>query len=124
MITHIDITGVGEYKPDDNLLKYVRKKVGALDRLVPRHARKSIHAEVRLAEVNKAHGNKYKAEVTVFVPNREIVATDTTMNMHAAVDIVETKLAGQLRKYKAETIPHVGRRKLLDQFKRSFAREA
>ena len=123
MITHIDITGVGAYSPDDSIKQYVRKKVGVLDRLVPRHARKSMHAAVKIAEVNRPKGNKYEVEVIVTVPDKLVTAKDSTMNVMAAVDIVEAKLAAQLRKYKQEIIPHVGRRKLLDQFKRSFARE-
>jgi putative sigma-54 modulation protein len=123
MITHIDITGVGAFALDDLTKKYILKKIGTLDRLVPRHARKSMHAEVKVAEVNRPQGNKYEVDVLVTVPDRRITAKDSTMNVLAATDIVEAKLAAQLRKYKQEIIPHVGRRKLLDQFKRSFARE-
>lgn len=124
MITHIDITGVGSFHPDDSILKYIRKKIGSLDRLAPRHARKSIHATVKLAEVNRPNGNKYEVEVNVRVPGRELNAKDTTMNVMAATDIVEAKLAAQLRKYKQESIPHLGNRRVLDRFKHSFAREA
>ena len=123
MITHIDITGVGNYTPDDSTRKYIKKKIGGLDRLAPRHARKSMHAEVKLAEVNRDNGNKYEVEVVMSVPDKRLTSKDTTMNVLAAVDIVEAKLAAQLRKYKQERIPHVGRRKLLDRFKRSYARE-
>ncbi|QQS21554.1 ribosome-associated translation inhibitor RaiA [Candidatus Saccharibacteria bacterium] len=123
MITNVEITAVGSYSADDSTKKYIRKKVGALDRLVPRHARKSIHAEVKVAEVNRDKGNKYEVEVLIHVPDKIITAKDSTMNVLAAVDIVEAKLANQLRKYKEETVPHVGRRKLLDRFKRSYARE-
>lgn len=123
MITNIEITGVGDYSPDESTKKYVRKKIGLLDRLAPRHARKSIHAEIKLAEVNRNKGNKYEVEAIVTVPDRRLMAKDSTMNVLAATDIVEAKLAAQLRKYKADSVPHVGRRKLLDRFKRSYARE-
>jgi putative sigma-54 modulation protein len=101
----------------------VLKKIGSLERLAPRHARKSMHADVKLAEVNRDKGNKYEVEVILTVPDRRLTAKDSTMNILAAIDIVEAKLASQLRKYKQETVPHVGRRKLLDRFKRSYARE-
>ena len=123
MITNIEITGVGGYAVDDSTKKYVSKKVGGLDRLAPRHARKSMRADVKLAEVNRERGNRYEVEVLLFVPDKVIAAKDSTMNILAAVDIVEAKLATQLRKYKEELIPHVGRRKLLAKFKRSYARE-
>jgi putative sigma-54 modulation protein len=122
MIANVAITGVGAYTPDESTKKYVRKKIGSLDRLVPRHARKSIHAEVKMSEINQSHGNKYEVEVVLHVPDKVITAKDTTLNVLAATDIVEAKVANQLRKYKQEQIPHVGRRKLLDKFKRSYAR--
>lgn len=123
MITNVEITGVGPYSADDATKKYIRKKIGSLDRLAPRHARKTMRAEVKVAEVNRDKGNKYEVEVIVFVPGRNITAKDSTMNVLAATDIVEAKLATQLRKYKEEHVPHVGQRRLLDRFKRSYARE-
>ncbi|MGB4957364.1 MAG: HPF/RaiA family ribosome-associated protein [Candidatus Saccharimonas sp.] len=123
MIENVDITGVGTYTADDLTKKYIRKKIGSLDRLVPRHARKSIRAEVKIAEVNRDKGNKYEVEVVVHIPEKTVTAKDSTMNVLAATDIVEAKIANQLRKYKENHIPHVGRRKLLDRFKRSYARE-
>ena len=123
MIENVDITGVGTYMADDLTKKYIRKKIGSLDRLVPRHARKSIRAEVKIAEVNRDKGNKYEVDVLVHIPEKTVTAKDSTMNVLAATDIVEAKIANQLRKYKENHIPHVGRRKLLDRFKRSYARE-
>lgn len=122
MIATVEITGVGGYAPDEPTKKYIRKKIGTLDRLAPRHARKTMRATVKLAEINQSNGNKYEVEVLVHVPDKVITAKDSTMNILAATDIVETKVANQLRKYKQELIPHVGRRKLLDRFKRSYGR--
>lgn len=122
MITQVDITGV-KYDIDETTRKYVIKKVGRLDRYLPRHARKSATADVKLKEVNRANGNKYEAEIILNVPDRVLMAKDTTVNMLAAVDIVEAKIAAQLRKYKEETISHVGRRGVMGRFKRSYARE-
>jgi len=123
MIANIDITGVGSYKLDESAKNYIKKKIGKLDRLAPRHARKSMRAEVKVAEVNRDRGNKYEAEVLLYVPDRTLTAKDSTMNVLAAVDIVEAKLSAQLRKYKTENVPHLGKRGLLSRFKRSYARE-
>lgn len=123
MIANVEITGVGGYKPDGSTKKYIHKKIGALDKKVSRHARKSLRAEVKIAEVNRDRGNKYEVEVILYTPEKTLTAKDSTMNVLAATDIVEAKLATQIRKYKEEHIPHVGRRKLLDRFKRSYARE-
>lgn len=123
MITNVEITGVGGYTPDEPTKKYIRKKIGALDRKVSRHARKSLRAEVKLAEVNRDRGNKYEVEVILIAPDKTLTAKDSTMNVLAATDIVEAKLSTQIRKYKEEHLPHVGRRRLLSKFKRSYARE-
>lgn len=80
------------------------EKVGKLDRYVPPHARKTLVADVKLRQVNREHGNKYEAEIILQVPEKTIVAKDSTMNMHAAIDIVEAKVIAQLRKYKDSTM--------------------
>lgn len=103
MITSIDITGI-KYNVNKKTQKYVIEKVGKLDKYIPSHARKTIVADVKLREVNRDHGNKYEAEVILHVPDKVITAKDSTMNMMAAIDIVEAKLIAQLRKYKDATI--------------------
>jgi len=123
MIQSIAITGV-KYDLDETTKKYVTRKIGRLDRFLPRHARKSVTAEVRLKQVNRDHGNKYEAEVILNVPNKTLTAKDSTINMLAAVDIVEAKIVTQLRKYKDIHLPHTGKtRSVLSRFKRSYARE-
>ncbi len=124
MIEAITITGV-KYIPDEQTKKYVLKKIGRLDRFLPRHARKSASVEVKLKEVNRDHGNKYEAEIIMTVPDKHITAKDTTLNMLAAVDIVEAKIANQLKKYKDQHLSHIGKtRAALSSFKRSYARES
>lgn len=124
MIQSIAITGV-KYDVDDTTKKYVARKIGRLDRFLPRHARKSVSAEVKLKEVNRDHGNKYEAEIILHVPDKQLTAKDSTVNMLSAVDIVEAKIVSQLRKYKELHIGHTGRtRSVLSKFKRSYAREA
>lgn len=99
MISHIDITGI-HYEVSEDLKKYVVKKISKLDRFVPRHARKSIMAEVRLTE-RKTKTDRHQCEITIHLPEQQIAAKEATINMFAAVDIVETKLKSQLKKYKA-----------------------
>jgi putative sigma-54 modulation protein len=122
MIAAIDITGV-KYELDDVTKKYVAKKIGRLDRYLPKHARKSATASVKIKQVNRDYGNKYEAEVILSVPDKVLTAKDSTVNALAALDIVEAKLVTQLRKYKQTSMPHVGRRGVLARFKRSYARE-
>lgn len=118
MIEAITISGV-KYELDDTTKKYVIKKIGRLDRYLPKHARKSALADIRLKQINEAHGNKYEAEVILNVPEKTIAAKDSTLNMLAAVDIVEAKLVGQLKKYKEISTPHLGRRGVLGRFRSS-----
>ena len=103
MIASIDITGI-KYEVNEKTRKYIVDKVGKLDKYVPAHARKTMVADVKLREVNRDHGNKYEVEVILQVPEKTITAKDTTLNMMAAVDIVEAKLISQLRKYKQSLV--------------------
>lgn len=121
MITHIDITGV-RYTPDDTTKKYVMKKIGRLDKYLTRHARKSVKVEVKLKEVNRAYGNKYECDVLVHLPDAMLTAKDSTLNMLAAVDIVEAKLRNQLKKYKDEHNDHHSQHNFIGRFKRRLPR--
>jgi len=122
MIKNITLTGI-KLELDLKTKKYVTKKIGALDRYLPRHARKSARAEVKIAEVNRKHGNKYEAEVIMHLPQHNITAKDSTMNVLAAVDIVEAKVVAQLKRYKEQQTNHRGKHGLLAKFKRSFRRD-
>ena len=123
MIENLTITGI-KYELNDTTKKYVEKKIGGLDKYLPKHARKSATADVKISQIDNPGGNKYEVEVIINVPEKVITAKDSTMNVLAAVDIVEAKLNGQLRKYKEATLPHIGFRKVLSKFKRSYDREA
>ena len=122
MIASIDITGV-KYTAGDQVQKYVMRKIARLDRYLPRHARKSVTADVKLKQVNRDHGNKYEAEIIINVPDKRLTAKDSTVNMFAAIDIVEAKLVNQMRKYKQASIAHVGNRRVLSRFKRRMPKQ-
>lgn len=85
---------------EDDVKRYIDKKIGRLDKLVPRKARKSLHGEVKIREANNKAGNKYECEAILHLPEELIAAKESTINMFAAIDIVEAKLRTQLRKYK------------------------
>lgn len=86
------------------LRKYIEKKIGTLDRYVTRHARESVHAEVKLSESKGKNGQQFTCNVVLHVPHGVIDASESTVNMYAAVDIVETKLKSQLKKYKEKKV--------------------
>lgn len=101
------------------LKKYVEKKIGKLDRYVSRHARESVHAEVKLKESKAKDKQQFTCGVVLYLPKEVLDASETTVNMFAAVDIVETKLKQQLKKYK-DTHTNNGKmhRKLLSRIRR------
>lgn len=121
MMKVINITGV-RYTPDELTKRYVRRKIGSLDRYISRHARKSAQVDIKLKEVNRAHGNKYECDVIMHLPDSTIAAKDSTLNMLAAVDIVEEKLRTQLKKYHDTRKDHRGRHDLLGRIKRRIYR--
>lgn len=103
MIERMEISSV-HTEVDEDLHKYVTKKIGNLDRFVQRLARPSLHAEVKLKENQAKNKKQYTCEVILHLPREQIMVSDTTMNMYAAVDIVEAKLKNQLKKYKEKRL--------------------
>ncbi len=99
MITKMEINGI-HFDVDADLRKYVERKIGHLDRFFPRHARESAHAEVKLKERMIKTKKECTAEVILHLPHDTITTKETTINMYAAIDIVETKLKNQLKRYK------------------------
>jgi putative sigma-54 modulation protein len=96
----IDLGGRG-FDIDDKIRSYVTEKIGGLDKYVPRSQREVAHATVALE--NDASGredNRYVCDVILTVPGARLVAREGTVNMYAAIDIVEAKLQSQLVKYK------------------------
>ena len=124
MISRVEKSGIN-LELDADLKKYIDRKIGRLDRYMPRHARKTVHAEVKMRETGNKAGDKYTCEVVLHLPGGQVTAKESTLNMFAAVDIVEAKLKNQLKKYKEAHIDHIRtkRRGLLKRMRlRLFAR--
>jgi putative sigma-54 modulation protein len=98
MIKKLEITGV-HYEVDADLKKYATSKIGKLDKYAPRNARESAHAEIFLKEAKEKSNKKRTCEVVLYLPNETLTAKETTINMYAAIDIVEAKLKNQIKKY-------------------------
>jgi putative sigma-54 modulation protein len=98
MIKKLEITGV-HFDLDADLKKYVTSKIGKLDKYIPKNARESAHAEIFLKEAKEKTNKKRTCEVVLYLPNEKIAAKETTINMYAAIDIVEAKLKNQIKKY-------------------------
>jgi putative sigma-54 modulation protein len=102
MIKKFEITGIHTDATKD-IQKYVTKKIAKLDSYMPKHARASAHADVKLKESKAKDKKACTAEVILTLPGERITAKETTVNMYAAIDIVEEKLKAQLRKYKEQS---------------------
>lgn len=99
MISKLEISGV-HTKVGADLRKYVTKKIGKLDRYMPKHARPSAHAEVLMKQSKFKARKQHTCEVIMYLPKETMTIKETTMNPFAAVDIVEAKLKNHLKKYK------------------------
>src|SRR3982751_7043103 len=105
MIARIDKSGIN-LELETDVARYIDRKIGRLDRYIPRAARKVAHATVTLRETSNQSGNKYECEAIIRLPGETITAKESTLNKFAAIDIVEAKLKNQLHKYKTTHIQH------------------
>lgn len=95
----LQLTG-RQYEIDEELARYTKKRLGGLDRYVPRkHKAQQMHVEI-FRDPSGKEDNRYKVKANLHLPEHEIVAETATMNPHAAVDIVREKLKLQIRRYK------------------------
>jgi putative sigma-54 modulation protein len=99
MLQKFEIQGV-HTKVDDSLRKYINRKIGGLDRYLSKHSRQSAHGEVILKENRSKKQDQCTCEVVLHLPHQNIVIKESALNMYAAVDILETKLKQQIKKYK------------------------
>lgn len=107
MIDKIEISG-SNYKIGDSFKKYAEKRIGKLDRYLPKGSKKDVVAKVVVTQVDRAHGNKYEISAAMEIPGGKVIAAkDESSNVFAGIDIVEAKLMGQIRRFKIETTPHL-----------------
>ena len=107
MIEKIEITG-SNYKPTESFKKYAMKRIGKLDRYLPKGSKKDVVAKIVVTEVDRAHGNKYEISAAMEIPGGKVIAAkDESSNVFAGIDIIEAKLMGQIRRYKLEKNPHL-----------------
>lgn len=89
-----------QYEIDDDLRAYTLRKLGRLDRYLPRSAKaKAMQVEIFRDPASNAD-ERYKVKAYLEVPGPDIVADTATLNPYAGIDIVEEKLKIQIRKYK------------------------
>lgn len=109
----IELTISGNnYELNDKIREYVEEKIGELERFIPRQRRDGVMAKVTLTlDESGREDNQCVCEVGMQLPGALIEAKEATLNMFAAVDIVEAKLQAQLLKYKQKHSPKQNRAK-------------
>jgi len=111
MINKIDVSG-SNYKVEENFKKYATRKIGKLDRYLPRGHKKDVVAKIVVTEVNRDKGNKYEISCAMEIPGGKVISSkDECSNLYAGVDILEAKLTGQIRRFKLEQTPHLKKEK-------------
>lgn len=116
MIEKIEITG-SDFKVEEGLRKYTEKRIGKLDKYLPRGSKKDVVVKVIVSEIGKSKGDKYEISAAMEIPGGKVLAArDECSNVFAGVDLVEAKLTGQIRRYKLEAQPHRQKRSLKDLF--------
>jgi ribosomal subunit interface protein len=101
MIERLEIHGV-HFTVDNNLKKYITKKVNKLEKYVTSEARESFRVEVFMEEVKSRGGKQCECEAVMHLPKEIIRVKDGTINMYAAIDIVEEKLRQALKRHKEQ----------------------
>lgn len=120
----IEITG-RNFDLDHKIKAYANEKLGSLEKYIPRAGQSSAHAQVVLEEdVSGREDNRFVCDVVLVVPGARMVAREGTVNMFAAVDIVQAKLQAQLVKHKEKPSDAPRRRKLLSRWMGRSAGEA
>jgi ribosomal subunit interface protein len=99
MIKQLHVSGL-HLEVGEDLNKYVARKIGKLDRFVPKGDQDGLHAEVKLMSSRAKDKNDRTCEVILHLPHEKITVKETTINIYAAIDIAETKLRHQLKRYK------------------------
>lgn len=123
MIKKLEISGIHTEVSDD-LIKYVTKKIGRLDQYMPASARQSAHLEVKLKEQKIKQRVECTCEVILHLPQETFTTKETTINLFAAVDVVEEKLKNHIKKYKQTHGRGKLHRRILARIKRSSARSS
>ena len=93
-----------QIETDPKLTDYINEKIGKLDHLLSRHARKSAHAQVKLKRGPGRGKKQFTCEVIIHLPKEIVTTQQMAQTPNAAVDLVEAKLKNQLKKYKDKHI--------------------
>ncbi len=84
----------------DKATAYVERKIGRLDKYLPRNMMQIEGRVILEQDPSGREDNKFICEALLEVPGPNLEAREATMNIFAAIDIVEAKLKTQIHKLK------------------------
>ena len=117
MINAIHITGVHK-KLTADVENYTRLKIGVLEKFIPKNARESAQADVKIKQSKAKNKEEYECEVILKLPKKKITIHKKGWTIPETIDLVEDSLKIQLKKYKEK---HAGprlHRRLIGRLKR------
>lgn len=118
MIEKIDICG-SNYKVEETLKKYIQKRIGKLDKYLPKKFKKDVVCKVVVTSGGKGKSEKYEISVAMEIPGGKVLAArDQCTNLFAGVDLLEAKLTEQIRRYKLDTQKFQEKRSLKNLFRK------
>jgi putative sigma-54 modulation protein len=106
------ITG-RHFELDDKIVEYVERKLGKLDKYMPKHQTVIMGQVVLAKDKSNRQNNQFCCEVILEIPGEQIQAHESTINMYAAIDICEQKLKQQIVRHKERLEPARNRRQRL-----------
>lgn len=114
MIDKIEVIG-NDYTVEDSFKKYAIKRIGKLDRYLPRGSKKDVVVKIIVTTIG--HGDKYEISVAMDIPGGKVLAAkDECTNVFAGIDLVDAKLTGQIRRYKLDMTPHLKKKSFKNLF--------
>ncbi len=87
------------------LERYIRKKVKELEKYIPRAARESAQADVRLKQSPSKTKQSATCDLTLYLPKAALHARETTEHMYAAFDVAVASVQHQIAEYKSKHEP-------------------
>ena len=89
------------FEIDAKMKAYVDDKIGGLEKYLPRDVRGNVTAMVVLEDdPSGREDNRFVCETVMTVQGTQLVSREGTINIYAAIDIVEAKMKLQCVKYK------------------------
>ncbi len=79
---------------------YARKKIGALEKFIPKSSRPSTSVEIKLKQIKSKDKNDHECEVIMKLPKNTITSHRASTTFMVAIDEVEENLKKQLKSYK------------------------